>query len=96
MEAMIAGFDKALADDDLDRMLAADIATRLPEHSLMLTDRMTMAHSVESRSPLLDHRLAEHVATLSTDLKIRGRTLKYVLREAAAPYLPDAILKRPK
>jgi asparagine synthase (glutamine-hydrolysing) len=96
MEAMIAGFDQALADDDLDRMLAADIATRLPEHSLMLTDRMTMAHSLESRSPLLDHRLAEAVATLSTDLKIRGGTLKYVLREAAAPYLPEPILKRPK
>ena len=96
MEAMIRGFDEALAADDLDRMLAADIATRLPEHSLMLTDRMTMSQSLESRSPLLDHQLAEHVATLPADLKIRGRTLKYLLRKVAATELPEPILKRPK
>ncbi|HEX7181187.1 MAG TPA: asparagine synthase (glutamine-hydrolyzing) [Thermoanaerobaculia bacterium] len=96
MEAMVRGFDEALAEDDLDRMLAADIATRLPEHSLMLTDRMTMSKSLEARSPLLDHRLAEHVATLPVDLKLRGKTLKHVLRKVAAPYLPADILKRPK
>jgi asparagine synthase (glutamine-hydrolysing) len=70
-------------------MLYADIVTRLPEHSLMLTDRMTMLHSLEGRSPFLDHRLAEFV-------KIRGGQLKYLLRKAAEPYLPEAILQRPK
>ena len=90
------GFEEAAADDDLDRMLEADIATRLPEHSLMLTDRMTMAQSLEGRSPLLDHRLAELTARLPGDLKMRGRTLKYALRQAARPYLPQEILERPK
>ena len=95
-EAMVQGFEEAAAADDLDRMLAADIATRLPEHSLQLTDRMTMAQSLESRSPLLDHLLAEHVATLPADLKLRGRTLKYLLRRVADGHLPASILERPK
>jgi asparagine synthase (glutamine-hydrolysing) len=96
MESVIRGFEEAEARDDLDRMLQADIATRLPEHSLMLSDRMTMARSLEARSPFLDHHLAEYVASLPADLKMRGRTLKYILRRAAAPYLPEAILRRPK
>jgi asparagine synthase (glutamine-hydrolysing) len=96
MESVIQGFDEAVAREDLDRMLQADVATRLPEHSLMLSDRMTMARGLEARSPFLDHRLAELVATVPTSLKMRGRTLKYLLRRVAAPYLPEAILKRPK
>jgi asparagine synthase (glutamine-hydrolysing) len=96
MESVVRGFDEADAADDLDRMLAADLATRFPEHSLMLTDRMTMAQSLEARPPLLDHRLAELVATLPVDLKLRGKTLKYLLRRVSEPYLPEPILKRPK
>jgi asparagine synthase (glutamine-hydrolysing) len=96
MESVVRGFDEAEARDDLDRMLQADISTRLPEHSLMLSDRMTMARSLEARSPFLDHRLAEFVASLPVSLKMRGRTLKYLLRRVAAPYLPESILKRPK
>ena len=96
MESVIRGFDEAEARNDLDRMLQADISTRLPEHSLMLSDRMTMARSLEARSPFLDHRLAEFVATLPASFKMRGKTLKYLLRRVAAPYLPETILKRPK
>ena len=96
MDCVVRGFEEAEAHDDLDRMLQADVATRLPEHSLMLSDRMTMAHGLEARSPLLDHRLAEFVATLPAHLKMRGRRLKYLLRRVAAPYLPSSILERPK
>jgi asparagine synthase (glutamine-hydrolysing) len=96
MESVVRGFQEAVAEDDLDRMLQADISTRLSEHSLMLTDRMTMSQSLEGRSPFLDHRLAEFIATLPVDLKMRGRTLKYLLRKVAEPYLPESILKRPK
>ena len=96
MESVVRGFEEAEARHDLDRMLQADVATRLPEHSLMLSDRMTMAHGLEARSPFLDHRLAEFVASLPVHLKMRGRRLKYLLRRVAAPYLPPAILERPK
>jgi asparagine synthase (glutamine-hydrolysing) len=89
-------FDSAVAENDLDRMLSADINTRLPQHSLMLTDRMTMAVGLEARAPLLDHRLAEEVATLAASIKAPGGSLKHLLREAAAPYLPQRTLHRPK
>jgi asparagine synthase (glutamine-hydrolysing) len=94
--AIVDAYDEADASDDLDRMLQADIATRLPEHTLMLGDRMTMAHGLEGRAPLLDHRLAEFVATLPVSLKFKGRRLKYLLRRAAEGLLPERILRRPK
>jgi asparagine synthase (glutamine-hydrolysing) len=96
MESVVRGFDEALAGEDLDRMLAADVATRLPEHSLMLTDRMTMSQSLESRSPFLDHLLAEWVATLPVGLKLNGKNLKHLMRRVASTHLPEPILKRPK
>ncbi len=95
-DSIVAGFESASADADLDRMLYADIVTRLPEHSLMLTDRMTMRHGLEARSPFLDHELGEFVARLPVGMKIRRGELKNVLRKVAAPYLPRTILTRPK
>ncbi len=80
----------------IDRMLAADFATRLPEHSLMLTDRMSMAHGLELRSPLLDRRLVELMARVPSRLKVRGRRLKVALRRIARPWLPPGIVARPK
>jgi asparagine synthase (glutamine-hydrolysing) len=89
-------YDHAPADHPLDRMLHADYITRLPEHTLMLTDRTTMAHSLEARSPLLDHELVEFLAGFPPDLKVRGRELKHVLRRLMADRLPRPILRRSK
>src|SRR5450631_289999 len=80
----------------LDRMLYADAQVRLPDHPVMITDRMTMAHGLEARSPFMDHRLAEFAARLPCDLKVRGRTLRYLQRRLAARYLPRSLLARPK
>ncbi|MCK6619993.1 MAG: asparagine synthase (glutamine-hydrolyzing) [Calditrichaceae bacterium] len=93
---IVEQFDNAPADDTIDKMLYADLMTRLPEHSLMLSDRMTMAHSLELRSPFLDHELIELLAAFPGNLKIRNRELKYVLRKLAANYLPEEIAKREK
>ena len=93
---IVEAFEQAEAETDLERMLFADVMTRLPGHSLMLTDRMTMAHGIEARAPFLDHRLAEFVATLPAGLKLKGRRLKYLLREVARELLPEAVLRRPK
>ena len=93
---IVEAFEGAEAADDLDRMLYADVVTRLPEHSLMLSDRMTMAHSLEGRSPFLDHLLAEYVATLPAGLKAKGRHLKYLMRRVSEGLLPREILDRPK
>jgi asparagine synthase (glutamine-hydrolysing) len=95
-ECIVKGFDSALADNDLDRMLSADCVTRLPEHSLMQGDRMSMAHGVETRSPFLDHVLAEYVASLPANLKLNGSQLKYLMRRVSEDYLPESICKRPK
>jgi asparagine synthase (glutamine-hydrolysing) len=89
-------FDRAPSTDSLDRMLYADYKTRLPEHSLMLTDRMSMAHGLELRSPFLDHELVSLMASFPSRLKINGSELKYVLRRLGRDYLPKEILKRNK
>ena len=95
-DVIVQPFNQAPADTVLDRMLYTDIITRLPEHSLMLTDRMTMAHSLEARSPFLDHELVSYLAAFPGHLKIRGRQLKYILRELSKDYLPPKIVEREK
>jgi asparagine synthase (glutamine-hydrolysing) len=80
----------------LDRMLSADSQVRLPDHPVMITDRMTMAHGLEARSPFMDHRLAEFAARLPDRLKVQGRSLRVIQRMLAARYLPREVLDRPK
>jgi asparagine synthase (glutamine-hydrolysing) len=95
-QVIIERFDETDSDDLIDRMLYADFMTRLPEHSLMLTDRMTMAHSLEARSPFLDHELVEYMATIPSHFKIQGKTTKYLFRRLAQDYLPQKIVSRQK
>ena len=93
--ALKAPFD-AVAGDAVDRMLYADSKIRLPDHPVMISDRMTMAHGLEARSPFMDHRLAEFAARLPSNMKVRGRSLRYIQRKLAARYLPAEILTRSK
>jgi asparagine synthase (glutamine-hydrolysing) len=73
-----------------------DMKTYLPGDILTKVDRASMAHALEVRVPLLDHRLVEWISTLPPELKLRGREGKYVFKKAMEPYLPDDILYRPK
>ncbi len=93
---IVEKFRNSNAIDPVDKMLYADFKTRLPEHSLMLTDRMTMAHSLEARSPFLDHTLVEFLAAFPSDLKIKDKELKYALRKVGERILPEEITKRDK
>jgi asparagine synthase (glutamine-hydrolysing) len=79
----------------LDRLLYTDIKTYLVE-LLMKQDQMSMAASIESRVPFLDHKLVEFAATLPDEWKLDGWTTKRVLRESMKGLLPDSILNRPK
>ena len=79
----------------LDRMSRADLQTYLVR-LLMKQDQMSMAASIESRVPYLDHPLVEHVIGLPGDLKLRGLTTKAVLREALSTLVPPEILERRK
>ena len=94
--AMTELFNHAEADDLLDRMLYTDFVTRLPEHSLVLTDRMSMAHGLEVRSPFLDHELVEFLAKVPANIKVQNNQPKYLMRKLAANYLPATILQREK
>jgi asparagine synthase (glutamine-hydrolysing) len=68
----------------------------LPEDLLVKVDIASMAHSLEARSPFLDHEFMEFAATIPSNLKVRGRTKKYILKRALADLLPKEILHRPK
>jgi asparagine synthase (glutamine-hydrolysing) len=79
----------------LDRLLYADMKTYLVE-LLMKQDQMSMAASIESRVPFLDHHLVEFAAGLPPRMKLRGFTTKWILREAVREILPPEILTRKK
>jgi len=79
----------------LDGLLYADIKTYLHE-LLMKQDQMSMATSIESRVPFLDHKLVEFTARMPETMKLRGGTTKYVLRESMKGILPEKILSRSK
>jgi asparagine synthase (glutamine-hydrolysing) len=82
--------------DALNRMLYLDLMTLLPNEVLYYADMLSMAHGLEARSPFLDYRVVELACSIPGSLKIRGTTLKYILRKVAAKYLPKSILERPK
>ncbi|HEX7316012.1 MAG TPA: asparagine synthase C-terminal domain-containing protein, partial [Pyrinomonadaceae bacterium] len=92
LNLLLAGTD---ATTPLNRLLYADTKTYLHE-LLMKQDQMSMAASIESRVPFLDHKLVEFTARLPERLKLRGWTTKYVPRRAMKGVLPEAILTRPK
>jgi asparagine synthase (glutamine-hydrolysing) len=80
----------------LERLLYLDSKTYLPGDILVKVDRMSMANSLETRAPLLDHRLIEFAQTIPASLKLRGLETKYILKRAAAGLIPDEIINRPK
>lgn len=82
--------------DALRRMLFADTCVWLADNLLERGDRMSMAASLETRPPFLDHRLVELAFQLPSSVKIRGRTTKWVLKQVAHRYLPAEVVDRPK
>ena len=94
-------YDSALSPDRLGRQLYAEYKTRLVDEMLMKVDRMTMAHSLEARVPLLDHHVVESAFRLPSRLKL-GRKAdgsaesKYALKKVMAGYLPPDIIYRRK
>ena len=79
----------------LDRLLYTDLKTYLVE-LLMKQDQMSMAASIESRVPFLDHHLVEFATALAPRMKLRGLTTKWILRESVKSILPKEILTRKK
>jgi asparagine synthase (glutamine-hydrolysing) len=82
--------------DWLQQLSWIELCNRLPEQLLMRVDKLTMAHSLEARAPFLDPALVSYALALPAELKIRGETTKYVLREAVRALVPAPVLARKK
>jgi asparagine synthase (glutamine-hydrolysing) len=96
MDMLAAAMRGATSDDPLNRMLVVDAETQLPDDLLLLTDKMSMAVSLECRVPLLDHELVELAAAMPQEIKIRGGRLKHAMKAALAGLLPPDTLGRSK
>ncbi|MDP2279884.1 MAG: asparagine synthase (glutamine-hydrolyzing) [Nitrospirota bacterium] len=89
-------YREAEADNFLDKTLYADVMTYLPDDLLVKVDVASMANSLEARSPFLDHEFMEFAARIPAELKLKGWTTKYILKEALKGILPDEVLFRNK
>ena len=89
-------FDEESSHDMLDKMLATDSRSYLPEELMVKVDRMTMAHSLEGRSPFLDHKLMEFAALLPSSYKLHNGISKRILRDVANELVPPGFFDRPK
>jgi asparagine synthase (glutamine-hydrolysing) len=98
--AGVGGFERICAmeqaDDALLRLMRVDQRTQLAEDLLLLTDKVTMATSIECRVPFLDHRLVELAAHIPAAIKMRHGELKHLLKAALKGVVPDEILLRGK
>jgi asparagine synthase (glutamine-hydrolysing) len=91
-----ARYHACRSPDPLDRAMYVDVHTYLPDDILTKVDRMSMAVSLESREPLLDHRLLEFAARVPASLKLRDGVSKFLLRRLLAARLPPTVLARGK
>lgn len=89
-------FDEVADAHPIDQAMYVDMKTWLADNILVKVDRATMASSLESRAPYLDHRLVEFAASLPVEWKLRRFTKKYLLRKALAARLPKSLLNRKK
>lgn len=96
VDSLEEAFALAVSGDRLNRLMRVDLATQLPNDLLMLTDKMTMASSLECRVPLLNHELVELAARVPAALRIDGRNLKSLMKHALEGVLPRDILNRKK
>jgi asparagine synthase (glutamine-hydrolysing) len=92
----LASLSTAVLAEPLWQQQFADINTYLADDILVKVDRMSMAHSLEARTPYLDYRVVEFAATLPSALRLRGLHTKYLLKRCMAAKLPRAILSRRK
>lgn len=94
------GFDRVAAEqtaaDPLLRLLRIDLQTQLPEDLLLLTDKVTMAASLECRAPFLDHQLVELAAQIPAELKMPAGRLKHLLKQSLSGLVSDEVLYRRK
>lgn len=95
-EARLQYFNQAPASDPLAQMQRLDYNTSLTDSLLLLTDKMSMATSLEARVPFLDHELVEAVSALPSSLKIRNGRLRHIQKLSMKGKLPDEVMRKKK
>jgi asparagine synthase (glutamine-hydrolysing) len=93
---MQALYDQAGAEDVRNGLAAVDFRTQLAEEFLHMTDRFSMAHSLEARVPFLDHEFVETVFSIDPRQRSTKAEMKYLLKQAMTDLLPDPLLHAPK
>jgi asparagine synthase (glutamine-hydrolysing) len=96
IDLLLGAYADSDARDFIDATLDADVNMYLPGDLLVKVDIASMAYSLEARSPLLDHLFMEFVASLPSDLKLRGKVTKYIFKKSLKNVLPKEILNRKK
>jgi len=96
LDPVIAAARQWMGLDPVSRMMLTDLQTYLAEDILTKVDRMSMAHALEVRCPLLDHRVVEFASRMPLSFKIRGLKTKRVLRDVAQGHVPAGIIGRSK
>jgi asparagine synthase (glutamine-hydrolysing) len=89
-------YDSSMAPDLRSGLAAVDFRTQLAEEFLFMTDRFSMAHSLEARVPFLDHLLVEKVFRIPSSVRTRSTDPKYLLKRAVGDLLPSNLLTAPK
>jgi asparagine synthase (glutamine-hydrolysing) len=92
----VMGADLGAGPSALDRAVAIDLQSYLPDDILVKLDRMAMANSLEGRAPFLQPELASFALSLPESLRVRGNCGKYLLRKVAAQWLPPRAISKPK
>ena len=95
-QKILTYFNSEDVEDLIDKMLYTDLMTRMPDHLLSTVDRMAMAHSLETRSPLVDHEVVEFAAKIPAIYKLKKSNLKYILKKVASKHLPKELIYRKK
>lgn len=96
IDKVLEFFDAPNADSIVDKMLYTDLMTRMPDHLLAIVDRMSMAHSLETRAPMVDYEFVDHAAGIPAKWKLRRTDLKHVLKKVARKHLPGELIDRKK
>ena len=96
VDLTVKWYERADAEQFLDRTLFVDVMSYLPEDLLVKVDIASMAHSLEARSPFLDHKVMEFAASLPPNLKLRGMETKFLLKHTLSDIVPKEILQRKK
>ncbi|MEO8435097.1 MAG: asparagine synthase (glutamine-hydrolyzing) [Pyrinomonadaceae bacterium] len=89
-------YNEAEAANARDAIAYVDFQTQLPEEFLLMTDRFSMAHSLEARVPFLDHELVEKIFRIPASVRTRPDNLKYLLKKSVADLLPESVLQARK